>query len=111
MTDFRYLLRLPWPNLALDREDSAQISKNLEQFLHFGNFLVQKQDFLPYVSRHVALAFARSLKITKTQHFWIWHEKLCFPTYGQEIWAGFEPSKRSKTLKNDVTAPILTHRK
>ena len=66
MINFRYWPRLPWPNIALDREDSAQISKNLEQFFHFGNFLSQKQNFLPYVPRHVVLAFARSLQITKT---------------------------------------------
>ena len=94
MKDFRYWLRLPWPNIMLDIEESTQISKNLEQFLHFGNFLAQKQVFMPYASRHVALAFARSLQITKTQHFCIFHEKLCLPTYGQEIWAGFEPSMR-----------------
>ena len=100
MKDFKYWLRLPWPNIMLDREDSAQISRNLEQFFHFCKFLAQKtQGFLLYAPRHVALAFARGLKITKNFHFWIFHENLCFPTYGQETWAGFEPSKRSKTLK------------
>jgi len=71
----------------------------LEQFFHFGNFLAQKQDFLPYAPRHVALTFLGVSKSQKLNIFWIWHDKLCFPTYGQEIWVGFEPSKRSKTLK------------
>ena len=99
MINFRHWLRLPWPIIALDREDSAQISRNLEQFLHFGNFLHKKQSFPPYAPHHVALAFSRGLQITKTLHFWIFHENLCLPTYGKEIWAGFEPSKCQKTLK------------
>ena len=99
MIDSGYWPRHPWPIIALDEEDPAQISRNLEQFLHFGNFLARKQNFLPYAPHHVALSFDRSLKITKYQHFWIWHENLCLPTYGQEIWAGFEPSKGQKTLK------------
>ena len=69
MKDLKYWLRLPWPITALDREDSAQISRNLEQFLHFSNFWHKKQVFLPYAPRHVALAFARELKIQKTLHF------------------------------------------
>lgn len=32
-------------------------------------------------------------------------------TNGQEIWVGFESSGGQKHLKNDLTAPILTHRK
>jgi len=83
----------------LDREDSVQISRNLEQFLYFANFWHKKQVFLPYVPCHVALAFARGLQIIKTQHFWTFHAKLHLATYNQEIWAGFEPSKMSKTLK------------
>ena len=75
MIDFRYWPRHPWLNIALDKEGPAQISKNLEQFLHFGNFLHKKQSFPPYVPRHMALAFARGLQISKTLHFWIWHEK------------------------------------
>ena len=47
MINFRYWPRIPWPNISLDREHSSQISINLEQFLHFGMFLAQKQDFLP----------------------------------------------------------------
>ena len=65
MKEFRYWLRLPWPNTMFDGEDSAQISKNLEQFLHFLNFWHKKQVFLPYASSHVVLAFARSLQMTK----------------------------------------------
>ena len=94
MIDSEYWPRHPWPIIALDRDGLAQISRNLEQFLHFGNFLHKKQSFPPYALRHVALSFARELQITKTLHLWIFNEKLCFPTYGQEIWAGFEPSKR-----------------
>ena len=33
--DFRYWLMLPWPNIALDGEPSAQISKKIGHFLHF----------------------------------------------------------------------------
>jgi len=59
-------MRLPWPNIALDGEDSAQIPKNLGHFLHFWNFLLKKQEFLLYAPRHLALAFDRSLQMTKT---------------------------------------------
>jgi len=31
--------------------------------------------------------------------------------HGQEIWASFESSGGHKHSKNDLTAPILTHRK
>ena len=63
MIYFRYWLRLPWPNKMLDEKDSAQISKSLGNFLHFWT---KTQNFLPYASRHLALAFARSLQMTKT---------------------------------------------
>jgi len=63
-------------------------------FCIFANFWHKKQVFLPYAPRHMALAFARGLQIKKTWYFYIFHEKLHFPTNGQEIWAGFEPSKR-----------------
>ena len=45
--------------------------------------------------------------MTKTQLFWIWHETICFPTNGQEILTGFEPSKRSKTLKKLPHCPYF----
>ena len=69
MKDFKSWLRLPWTIKKLDRDDSLQISRNLEQFLHFGNFLHKKQSFPPYVLRHVALTFARGIQITKNLHF------------------------------------------
>ena len=80
-------------------------SKFQEIWGNFGilkNFWTKKQGFF---------AFARELQITKSLHLWICHEKLGFLVHGQEIWEGFEPSKGQKTLKNDLTAHILTHRK
>ena len=55
----------------LDGEDSTQIPKNLGHFLLFWNFLLKKQEFLLYAPCHLALAFDRSLQMTKNQHFWI----------------------------------------
>jgi len=43
----------------------------------------------------------------RNQHFLIWHEDICFPINGQEILTGFEPSKRSKTLKNRPYCPYF----
>lgn len=85
MIDFRYWLRLPWPNTMLDEEDLAQIPKNLGHFFHFWNFLLKKQEFLFYVPHHLALAFDRSLQMIKTRNFGIWNEKICLPTNGQGI--------------------------
>lgn len=65
MKDFKYWLRLLWPNKTLDEEDSAQISKKLGHFLHFYNWH-KKQDFLLYASRNLALAFDKSLQMTKS---------------------------------------------
>ena len=44
MKDFRYWLRLPWPNTMLDGEDLAQIPKNLGYF-QFLKILAQKTGF------------------------------------------------------------------
>ena len=100
MINSKYWLRHLLPSIALDEE-------GLAQFLHFGKFCTKKQGFPPYASRQVAHAFSRELQITKTLHLWIFHGNLCFPTYGQEIWVGFEPSKRSKTLKKSPYCPYF----
>ena len=97
MIKFRYWLRLPWPNTALDEEHSAQISKNLGHFLHFWNFWAKTQVFLPNALRHLARAFDRGLLLMKTQNFWIFHGKICMPTNGQEILTGFGLPEGSKT--------------
>jgi len=68
MISFGYWLRFPCPNIALNREGSAQISKNLEQFLHFEKFWHKKQEILPYALCHVALAFSRGLQIPRTEN-------------------------------------------
>ena len=111
MKDSRYWLRHPWLIIALDEEPRVQISRNLEKFLTFWNFCTKKQVLSPYAPRHVALTFARGLQIQKTLHFWIFNDTLWFLVHGQEIWVGFESSRGKKHSKNDLTAPILTHRK
>ena len=99
MKDFKYWLRLPWPITELDREDSAQISRNLEQFLHFCKFLAKKTGFSDlFAMPHGARFFYRPPNL-KNSAFLDFHAKLHLSTYGKEIWAGFEPSKGQKTLK------------
>ena len=44
-------------------------------------------------------------------HFWIQHGKSQLLVLGQEIWARYESQKGQKHPKNDLAAPILTHRK
>ena len=44
-------------------------------------------------------------------HFWIQHEKSQLLVLGQEIWARSESPRGQKHPKNDLSAPILTHRK
>lgn len=100
-----------WMSMVLDWGSTTQISRNLEQFFHFGNFLHKKQSFPPYAQCHMALAFARGLQIQKSLHFQIFHDKLWFLVNSQEIWAGFEPSRGQKHSKGDLTTPILTHGK
>ena len=42
MIDFRYWLRLPWPNIALDREELAQIFKKIGALFAFLKFFGTK---------------------------------------------------------------------
>ena len=96
--------------MKLNKEAAAQISRNLGHFWHFDKFCTKKHSFSPYAPRHVARAFARELQIEKSLHFWIFHEKSWLMVHGQEILASFESSRGQKRSKNDLTAPILTHR-
>ena len=107
MIKSRYWLRLHWPNIALDEEHSAQISKNLGQFLHLWKFWPKKQTFLLYASCHLTRAFARGLLLMKTHHFWIFQGKICMPTNGQEILTGFGLPKRSKTPQKWPFCPFF----
>jgi len=51
MKDSRYWLRHPWLIIALDEEPSIQISRNLENILHFENFCTKTQVFSLYAPR------------------------------------------------------------
>jgi len=44
-------------------------------------------------------------------HFWIQREKSQLLVFGQEIWARSESPRGQKHPKNDLSTPILTHRK
>ena len=106
---FRSWLRLPWPITTLYGEDSTQISKILGHFLHFWKFWTKTRNFLPYALCHLVLAFDGSLRMIKTQNFWIWHGKICLLTNGQEILTGFELPKRSKNTSKVTFLPLFRH--
>ena len=111
MIKFRSWLRLPWPNIMLDGEASAQISKNLGHFLHFWNFLLKKHEFLFYALRHMALAFDRVSKSQKIIICGFGMEKYDFLSMAKKFGQVLSPQKGKKHSKNDLAAPILTHRK
>ena len=45
----------------------------------------------------------------KNQKFWIFHGKICMPTYGQEILTGFWASRRVKNTLKMTFLPLFGH--
>ena len=74
-------------------------------------FLCQTQVFLPDGSHPPRDPFIWLLCSMKTQHLWIWHEKLHMLTHFQEILWSFGPPESQKTSKKWLSATFLTHRK
>jgi len=75
------------------------------------NFGSKKQSFSPYALRHVVRAFARELKMEKKYIFGFGmntHDYLCMAKkFGQVL----SPQEVKKHSNNDLTSPILTHKK
>ena len=113
MIHFRSWLTLPSPKTTLDGEDSSQIPKNLGHFWHFGFFLLKKKTGISALCvMPPGARFWWEPPNDKNSAFLdlAWKTYACIPM-AKKFGEVLSPQKRQKHSKNDLIAPILTHRK